>query len=191
LVLAGSEHIEIEVLGRPLRVSAGSFFQANRQVAERMVEHLLESLPLEPEATVLELYCGVGLFSAFIAPRVKRLVSVEASPQACADFEVNLEAFDNVELYEAPAEQVLGSLELSPEVVLVDPPRAGLGRSVTAGILALKSRVIAYVSCDPATLSRDARQLVEGGYHLVQITPFDAFPQTYHIESISFWQTAM
>jgi 23S rRNA (uracil1939-C5)-methyltransferase len=89
LVLAGSEHIEIEVLGRPLRVSAGSFFQANRQVAERMIEHLLENLPLEPETTVLELYCGVGLFSAFIAPRVKRLVSVEASPQACADFEIN------------------------------------------------------------------------------------------------------
>jgi 23S rRNA (uracil1939-C5)-methyltransferase len=190
LVLAGSEHIEIEVLGHALRVSAGSFFQANRQVAERMVEHLIENLPLEPEVTVLELYCGVGLFSAFIAPRVKRLVSVESSPQACADFEANLEAFDNVELYEASAEQVLGSLELHPDVVLVDPPRAGLGRSVTTGILALKPPMIAYVSCDPATLSRDARQLIDGGYQLVQVTPFDAFPQTYHIESISLWQLA-
>jgi 23S rRNA (uracil1939-C5)-methyltransferase len=85
---------------------------------------------------------------------------------------------------------VLGSLDLRPEVVLVDPPRAGLGQEVTAGILALQPRAIAYVSCDPATLGRDARQLVEGGYHLAHVTPFDAFPQTYHIESISLWQPA-
>jgi 23S rRNA (uracil1939-C5)-methyltransferase len=190
LVLAGSEQVEIEVLGRHLQVSAEAFFQANRQVAERMVEHILACLPLEPGATLLELYSGVGLFSAFIAPRVKRLVCVESSPQACADFEVNLEAFDNVELYEATVEQVLGSLDLHPDVVLVDPPRAGLSREVVAGILALKPRVIAYISCDPATLGRDARQFIDGGYNLAHVTLFDAFPQTYHIESISLWQAA-
>jgi 23S rRNA (uracil1939-C5)-methyltransferase len=130
------------------------------------------------------------LFSAFIAPRVKRLACVESSPQACADFEANLEAFDNVELYEATAEQVLGSLDLRPDAVLVDPPRAGLGRDVTAGILALRPRLIVYVSCDPATLGRDAGQLVAGGYQLAHITLFDAFPQTYHIESISAWAAA-
>ena len=190
LVLAGSEQIEIEVLDRSLQVSAGSFFQANQQVAERMVEHILGSLPLEPESTLLELYSGVGLFSAFIAPRVKRLVCVESSPQACADFEVNLEASINVELYEATAEQALGSLELRPDAVLVDPPRAGLGRDVTAALLALQPGVIPYVSCDPATLGRDARQLIDGGYYLAQVTLFDAFPQTYHIESISLWRAA-
>ncbi len=190
VVLAGSEHIEIEVLGHSLQVTAGAFFQANRQIAERMVEHLLENLPLGPGMTVLELYCGVGLFSSFLAPRVQRLVGVESSPQACADFETNLAAFDNVELYEASVEQVLGSLDLRPDAVLVDPPRAGLGRDVTAGILGLRPRVIAYVSCDPATLARDARQLIDGGYSLAQVTPFDAFPQTYHIESISLWQAA-
>ena len=190
LVLAGSEHIEIQVLGRTLQVSAGSFFQANRQVAERMVEHLLDSLPLEPGTTVLELYSGVGLFSAFIAPRVKRLVSVESSSKSCADFEANLAACDNVELYETSVEQVLGSLDLHPEVVLVDPPRAGLGREVSASILALRPQVIAYVSCDPATLGRDARQFIGEGYSLVRVTLFDAFPQTYHIESISLWQAA-
>lgn len=190
LVLAGSEQVELEVLGRSLQVSAGAFFQANRQVAERMVIHILECLPLEPGATVLELYSGVGLFSAFIAPHVKRLVCVESSSQACADFEVNLETFDNVELYEATAEQVLGSLELRPDAVLVDPPRAGLGRDVTMGILAPRPPLIVYVSCDPATLGRDARQLIDGGYHLAHVTLFDAFPQTYHIESISVWGLA-
>lgn len=191
LVLAGSKTLEIDVLGRSLHVSAGSFFQVNRLMAEAMLQHLLANLPLQPELTVLELYCGVGLFSAFIAPRVRRLVGVEASPQACADFEANLVEFENVELYEATAEQVLEGLELQAEIVVADPPRSGLGKEVTAGILARRPLTIAYISCDPSTLARDARQLIQGGYLLTQITPFDVFPQTYHIESISLWQAAM
>jgi 23S rRNA (uracil1939-C5)-methyltransferase len=74
--------------------------------------------------------------------------------------------------------------------LLVDPPRAGLGKPVVAEILRLAPIHLVYVSCDPATLARDARQLVAGGYRLQQITPFDLFPQTYHIESISFWTKA-
>lgn len=186
LVLAGSEAVEIEVLGRTFRVSAGSFFQANTAIAGKMVEKVLAALT-PSDATLLELYCGVGLFSAFLAPRVGRLVGVEASPAACADFEANLDEFDHVELYEASAEQFLGSVEIHPQVVLVDPPRAGLGREVTAGIVALQASTILYVSCDPATLARDARALLEGGYRLESVTPFDAFPQTYHIESLSTW----
>ncbi len=187
LLLAGSQFIEIEVLGRPFRVSAGSFFQVNRLVAEAMVEHLLSNLSLETSTTLLELYCGVGLFSAFLAPRVARIVGVEASPQACSDFEYNLDEYDNVELYEASAEHVMESLDMHADIVLVDPPRAGLRRDVMDGLLALRPQQIAYISCDPATLARDARALIDGGYDLVNITPFDVFPQTYHIESISWW----
>jgi 23S rRNA (uracil1939-C5)-methyltransferase len=72
--------------------------------------------------------------------------------------------------------------------VLVDPPRAGLGRETLAALLAKDSPLIVYVSCDPATLARDARYLVEGGYRLEEATPVDMFPQTYHIESVSFWR---
>jgi 23S rRNA (uracil1939-C5)-methyltransferase len=157
-------------------------------MAEKMVTHLLERLPLQPDLTVLELYCGVGLFSAFIAPRVARLVGVEASAYACDDFEINLDEYDNVELYQAQAEQVLPQLDLKPEIVLVDPPREGLERSALDGILALQPNTLAYVSCDPATLARDARRLSQAGYQLLEVTPFDLFPQTYHIESISLWQ---
>lgn len=188
LVLAGSQEIVIEVLERPFRVSAGAFFQVNTTMAEKMVTHLLERLPLQPDLTVLELYCGVGLFSAFIAPRVARLVGVEASAYACDDFEINLDEYDNVELYQAQAEQVLPQLDLKPEIVLVDPPREGLERSTLDGILALQPNTLAYVSCDPATLARDARRLSQAGYQLLEVTPFDLFPQTYHIESISLWQ---
>ena len=89
-----------------------------------MVEHLLEYLPVSHKTTLLDVYCGVGLFSAFFAGRVGRLVAVELSPSACEDFATNLDEFDNVELYEAPAEIVLPTLDVSPDVVIVDPPRA-------------------------------------------------------------------
>ena len=188
LVLAGSEAIVVEVLGRPFRVSAASFFQVNTAQAAAMVEHLLQALPLEPGMTVLDVYCGVGLFSAFLAPRVQRLVGIELSPEACEDFAVNLDAFENVELYEAPAEQVLAGVDFHPDVIVVDPPRAGLGQATLDGLLRQEASHLAYISCDPATLARDAKRLVQGGYRLRQITPFDLFPQTYHIESISLWE---
>ncbi len=187
LVLAGSGFLEIEVLGKVFHVSAGSFFQVNTLMAEKMVQHLLDHLELDGQMTVLEVYCGVGLFSAFLAPRVGRLVGVEASPVAGEDFAENLAEFNHVELYEAAAEDVLPSLDFRPDLILVDPPRAGLGRRVLDEILRLRAPRLVYVSCDPATLARDARRLVAGGYRLQKITPFDLFPQTYHIESISFW----
>lgn len=188
LVLAGDDHIVIEVLGRPFRVSAGSFFQINTALAGKMVQHLLDNLPLSEESTLVDAYCGVGLFSAFLAPHVGRLIGIETSPQACEDFVTNLDEFDHVELYEAPVEGVLPELDLHPEVIVVDPPRAGLARSALDAILALQPQTLAYISCDPATLGRDARRLTAGGYELQQVTPFDLFPQTYHIESVSFFR---
>ncbi len=187
LVLAGSQAVEIDVLERTFRVSAGAFFQANTGIAGAMVAHLLERLPLHTGVTLLELYSGVGLFSAFLAERVSRLVAVEASRYACADFEANLEEFENVELYEAQVEQVITNLDLRPEIILVDPPRAGWGKDVAERVAAMQPACIAYVSCDPATLARDGKTFIDAGYQLDEITPFDAFPQTYHIESISLW----
>lgn len=188
LVLGGDDHITIEVLGRPFRVSADSFFQVNTAMAEKMVGHLLENLEIQPGDTGIDAYCGVGLFSAFLAPKVARLIGIEDSPEACDDFVINLDEFENVELYEAPVEEVLPTLDLHPAFLVADPPRAGLGRATLEGIQSLGPRIIAYISYDPATLGRDARFLSEMGYRLRQITPFDLFPQTYHIESLSFWE---
>ena len=80
------------------------------------------------------------------------------------------------------------SLEVTPDVVIVDPPRAGLERSALDALVRMAPPVLAYVSCDQATLARDAKRLIQAGYHLEQITPFDLFPQTYHIESISIFK---
>jgi 23S rRNA (uracil1939-C5)-methyltransferase len=189
VILAGDDYIVIEVLGRPFKVSAASFFQVNTRMAAKMVEHLLETLPVSPTATLLDVYCGVGLFSAFFAPRVKKVIGIEAAPSSCEDFAVNLDEFDNVELYEAPAEEVLPHLPDYADLVILDPPRAGLDRAVIDALLAKKPETIAYVSCDPATLARDAARLLAGGYKLKQVTPFDLFPQTYHIESISIFES--
>jgi 23S rRNA (uracil1939-C5)-methyltransferase len=188
VVMAGDGEITLSVKGREFHVSAASFFQVNTRMAGEMVQHLLDHLPVSPQTTLLDVYCGVGLFSAFFAGRVRRLIGIEASPSACEDFAANLDEFDNVELYEAPAELVLPSLNVHPEVVIVDPPRAGLDNRALEAILVQSPARLAYVSCDPSTLARDAARLISGGYRLVQVTPFDLFPQTYSIESISIFE---
>jgi 23S rRNA (uracil1939-C5)-methyltransferase len=188
VVLAGDDHLVMQVGERPFRVSAGSFFQVNTGMAGKMVEHVLDHVPLPPGAMVVDAYCGVGLFSAFFAPRVQRLIGIEASPSACQDFVVNLDEYDHVELYEAPVEDVLPTLDIHPDLVLLDPPRAGMHPQAMDALVKLNPESIAYVSCDPATLARDASRLVREGYKLLDITPFDLFPQTYHIESISLFK---
>ena len=191
VVIAGNDHITIRVLDRDFKVSAASFFQVNTIMAGKMIEHLSTCLPVSVSTTLIDLYCGVGLFSAFFAPKCGRVIGVEASPSACEDFTVNLDEFDNVELYEGSAEEILPGLvgqigNLS--YVIVDPPRAGIERHALDAIVELNPQKIAYVSCDPSTLARDAARLINGGYKLKEVTPFDLFPQTFHIESISIFE---
>jgi 23S rRNA (uracil1939-C5)-methyltransferase len=190
IVLAGDGFTVMNVLDRVFKVSAASFFQVNTNMAALMVRHLLENLPVSTASTVLDVYCGVGLFSAFFATQAGRLIGVESSPPACQDFAANLDEFDNVELYEGLAQDILPALNCHADIAIIDPPRAGLDKNALDALLKLKPAVIAYVSCDPATLARDAARLISGGYRLKQVTPFDLFPQTYHIESISIFEVA-
>ncbi|MGB7875879.1 MAG: class I SAM-dependent RNA methyltransferase [Anaerolineales bacterium] len=187
LVMAGEDYFVMQILEREFRVSAGSFFQINKVMAEKMLAYLLKKLPL-PAPTILDVYCGVGLFSAFLAPKCERLIGIESSPSACEDFVANLDEFDHVELYEGAAEDVIPHLEAEQTMVLLDPPRSGVDKRALDGIRKLVPQVVAYVSCDPSTFARDAARLIAGGYRLVEVTPFDMFPQTYHIESISLFE---
>ena len=191
VVLAGSPYQFIQVLGRSFRVSAGSFFQVNTPAAEKLVAHVLECLPLDPGQLVIDAYCGVGLFSAIPGIAGARLVGIESSPAACDDFAWNLDEFDDVALYEAAVEDVLPALEERPAAVVLDPPRGGLTPKGIDELLRLEAPRLVYVSCDPATLAHDTRRLLAGGYRLERVTPFDLFPQTYHIESVSvFWRSS-
>jgi len=188
IVLAGDDFTIIEVHGFPFVVSAGSFFQVNTPVAELIVDYLLDTLPLAEHTVLLDVYCGVGLFSVFFAPRVKQIIGIESDPSAAADFLYNLAGFDSVELYDVPAEEILPYLEISPDIILLDPPRAGISKKVLDSVVSLQPDLIAYISCDPATLARDVSRLHNQGYQLQQSTPFDMFPQTYHIESVNIFQ---
>jgi 23S rRNA (uracil1939-C5)-methyltransferase len=191
VVLAGQDHFIVNVLGKDFKVSAASFFQVNTAMAEKMVEYLSTRVPVSLSACLLDIYCGVGLFSKFFATKVGRVIGVEASESACADFAVNLDEFDNVELYEGTAEDVLPGLVGrvgSPTCAIIDPPRAGIERHALDALIEIQPQIIAYVACDPSTLARDAARLINGGYHLAEVTPFDLFPQTYHIESISIFE---
>jgi 23S rRNA (uracil1939-C5)-methyltransferase len=188
VVMAGEDHLTMSVNEQPFFVSPASFFQVNISMAEEMIAHLLDHLPVSQATTLLDVYCGVGLFSKFFAPLVGKLIGIESNASACEDFSINLDEFNNVELYQSPVEEVLFSLEAKPEIVIVDPPRSGLEKRSLDALLTLTPERIAYVSCDPSTLARDATRLIIGGYRLDQVTPFDLFPQTFHIETISIFE---
>jgi 23S rRNA (uracil1939-C5)-methyltransferase len=186
-VLAGEPALVHSVRGRLFRVSPASFFQAHAELTPALVDLVLRAAQPQPGQTAFDLYAGVGLFSAFLAERGLRLLAVEHSASACQDFAFNLESFENVDLYQASVEHALGSLDVQADVVIVDPPRAGLGREVIEALLLHAPPRLVYVSCDPSTLARDGKQLSASGYHLETVTPIDLFPQTFHIETVSLW----
>jgi 23S rRNA (uracil1939-C5)-methyltransferase len=121
----------------------------------------------------------------FLAQEVDRVIGVEASPDAAQDFLYNLRDFENVELYDLPVEEVLPYLKLEPDVILLDPPRAGISPEVLDDVVRLQPEWVGYISCDPATLGRDVQRIARQGYVLENSIPVDMFPQTYHIESVN------
>lgn len=186
VVLAGEDILRMKVGERSFQVSGGAFFQVNIPMAGAMVETLQKNLILSKESILLDLYCGVGLFSAFFASQVKEIIGIELSADACRDFAINLDEFDTVSLYEGAVERVFPRLEVKPDVVILDPPRVGLHPKALEALLEKKAQQIAYISCDPATLARDLNQLTRNDYRLEKIFLLDLFPQTYHIESMVF-----
>jgi 23S rRNA (uracil1939-C5)-methyltransferase len=156
----------------------------NTAVAARMVEYVLGLLPDSEIDTLIDLYCGVGLFSKFMAPKVNELIGIELSESACEDYAANLVDFNHVSLYQGAAEEVLPYLDVHPQVVLADPPRAGLADAVLSALLKMRPEKLIYISCDPSTLAQDLARLVDNGYSLNMVQPFDLFPQTFHVECI-------
>ena len=184
VVLAGEDVLKCGSGNDVSRYRERSFFQVNTPMAEIMVETLERNMLLSKESILMDLYCGVGLFSAFFASKVKEVIGVELSTAACRDFAINLDEFDNVSLYEGAVERVLPRLEVKPDVVILDPPRAGLHPKALEALLAMKPQQIAYISCDPATLARDLKQLTAVDYRIEKLFLIDQFPQTYHIETV-------
>lgn len=163
------------------RVSAGSFFQANRHLTDDLVKIVTSG---RSGNTALDLYAGVGLFSSVLNREFERVIAVESSPTSHADLLYNSPA--NVKAVGTTAEQYLKNTagKLRPDLVVVDPPRSGLGESVIRGLAELAAPRVTYVSCDPATFARDLGRLLHSGYQVEQAHLVDLFPQTYHLESV-------
>jgi len=187
-ILGGEAHLQYHVLDQPFLVSPSSFFQVNSSLLERMVNEVMGFLKPQAGETVLDLYAGVGLFSVFAASNGAAVIAVESGLSSCNDFALNLEPFDDIELYQAQVEEVVPYLDRSFDAVIVDPPRAGLAREVRDALIENRPKRLVYVSCDTATFARDARRLIDGGFTCTSIQPIDLFPQTYHIELISYWE---
>lgn len=185
VLLSGEDYSMMRVLEQDFRVSADAFFQVNIGTAEKMIAHIPESIAKHQFEHIVDAYCGVGLFSAFLAPHCKQLTGIELSESACNDYAVNLDAFDHVSLYMGAVEQVLPALDIKPDLVLLDPPRAGLDPRAMEGLIKAAPAQIIYISCDSATLARDLNRLLAAGYELESVTPFDLFPQTYHVECVA------
>lgn len=187
--LIGAAHTVYTVAGRSFRVTAGGFFQVNLGVAEILIELVLERLALQGHEAVLDLYAGIGLFSAFIAERASLVSVIESYPPAVTDADENLAEFENIDLFEGGVAPVLQDLlaegEGPYEAAVVDPPRAGLDEAVIQAIADMGVANLVYVSCDPGTLARDVKRLTKRGYTLQHVQPVDMFPQTYHIECVA------
>ncbi|MCC6383143.1 MAG: class I SAM-dependent RNA methyltransferase [Dehalococcoidia bacterium] len=173
-----------QLAGHRFQVSASAFFQVNAAQAEEMVRLVGEALPSSGHLLV-DAFAGVGTFAVVFAPRFNRVIAIEESHSAGKDALVNTAHAPNVDLRVGKVEDVLPLLEAAPDAILLDPPRPGCYPSVIEAIARFRPGAVVYVSCNPATLARDLRLLVEGGYGIDHVTPVDMFPQTGHIECVA------
>jgi tRNA/tmRNA/rRNA uracil-C5-methylase (TrmA/RlmC/RlmD family) len=188
-VLSGSphvdDHLDIDGVQVRLRRHVLSFFQANRYLLPSLVEHVVGRVP--PSAPVVDLYAGAGLFSiAAAAARRAQVTAVEGDRAGAADLAENAGDSDGrVIAVHAPVEEfVRHQRPTGTELLIVDPPRTGMSNAAIDGALALGASTIVYVSCDVATLARDAGKITGAGYALETVTGFDLFPNTPHVESV-------
>ena len=179
-----TRELSLTVRGEVYHFNAEAFFQINPSLLGPLIDFALAGASGE---SVLDLYCGVGLFTLPLARLFKNVVGVEANPAAARFARRNLQyaGLANARVITATVTDWFRSNRVGPvDFVLLDPPRAGAESAVIKGILDVRPSAISYVSCDPATLARDLKKLIAGGYAIDSIAAFDLFPQTHHVETV-------
>jgi 23S rRNA (uracil1939-C5)-methyltransferase len=186
----GEEFLEDELAGLRFRVSHAAFFQTNTEMAERLYGIAAEFAGLAGNERVFDLYCGIGTIGLILAPRAGEVWGVEAVAEAIVDAQRNAERNGIGNAHFTAADVRLGVGPLldqagRPDVVVLDPPRAGLSKKIVRRVIECGARRIVYVSCNPTTLAPNASSLATAGYSLRRIKPVDMFPQTSHVECVA------
>lgn len=187
--VAGRPHLLEEFAGLQFQVLPDTFFQVYTESAEALLQVISEQLNLQGDEVLVDAYCGIGTLTLPIAQRVGQAIGLEVQPEAVEQAEHNarLNGVDNVAFQVGLVENLLPQLDMTPDIVLLDPPRKGCDRAVIEALLQASPRRIIYVSCKPATLARDLKLLCQAGsYHLTRVQPADFFPQTAHVECAAF-----
>lgn len=195
-----SDTMEEVLLGETFRIRPSSFFQTNTAQAEKMVQLVMNGLlgnqnlvlDTPPQSnkhagTIIDAYCGVGTFALLLARHVDKVIAIEESASAIKDAQWNLREVNNVEILKGKVEDILPSLALQVDGLVIDPPRAGCQQVVLDALIQHSVTRVVYVSCDPSTLARDLNILchLHPTYRLHSVQPLDMFPQTAHIECVA------
>jgi 23S rRNA (uracil1939-C5)-methyltransferase len=191
----GEERLREELCGLQLEMSHGAFFQTNTEMAERLYAVVAEYAGLTGSERVFDLFCGIGTIGLTMAAQAGEVWGLEIVPEAIEDAERNAKrnGIENIHFLAANARTGVRPLIVQagrPDVVVVDPPRAGLSQKIVRRVIECEAKRIVYVSCNPTTLAPNAAQLVEAGYRLTRVRPVDMFPQTPHIECIALFEKA-
>lgn len=186
-----TERVDTGAWSAEFRLSARGFWQVHPQAAATFVAHVLGELAPQPGERALDLYAGVGLFARALADAVGptgAVLAIESDPRAVADAKANLRLRPEIELRGGKVDRALKPLVrqgIRTDLVVLDPPRTGAGKSVIKDLAALAPRAIAYVACDPAALARDVAYARGAGYGIRSLRAFDAYPMTHHVECIA------
>lgn len=179
--------IDYAAAGYTFRVSRGAFFQVNRFLIDALVDQVLGQAS---GRYAVDLYAGVGLFSLPLAQRFERVEGIERGGPAFRDLEWNArQSAGNLKTLKSSAEEFLAACGTSPDLIVADPPRSGLGRTAVDGLIRIQPKHIALVSCDISTFARDLKKLL-AAYRIERLKLIDLFPQTYHFEAVAHLQRA-
>ena len=184
-VVLGDGVIYEKMKDKVFQISPKSFFQVNTKMAVKLYEKVLEYASLTGKEIVYDLYCGTGTIGIFLSDKAKEVIGIEVNEDAILNANHNKEInqASNVTFYGGDVSKKIDELNQKPDVIVVDPPRAGLDIHTIQMLKKLNSKRIIYVSCDPMTLARDLKLLQEN-YEIKEVTPFDLFTHTYHVENV-------
>ncbi len=187
--IAGQPYLKEEFAGLEFQLLPETFFQVNTETAEALLNAIAQQLALKGDEVLVDAYCGIGTFTLPLAQRVRQAIGLEVQPSSVEQAQSNaqLNGISNVMFKTGAVETLLPQLGITPDIVLLDPPRKGCDRQVIETLLQILPRRIVYISCKPATLARDLKLMSQtGSYQLDHIQPADFFPQTPHVECAAF-----